>query len=164
MTGLKLKIVGEEDYEQVLMLYKEALGTEGCVWNENYPSEVLLAEDIKQQDLYGLYDESDCLIAAIAKDRDAEVDALPFWSKTAQPAAEIARVVVAQTHKNRGIARLMMKQFLEVLRERGFMSAHYLVASQNEPAKRAYQALNFSMVGETDLFGHHYFCYEKKLQ
>ncbi len=154
----------EKDFDRIMKIYAEAKGREFCVWTEDYPSEELIREDIRCHDLFCLKDEEGNIVGCIAKDRDAAVDALPFWSKEYAPAAEIARVVVAAGYENRGIARELVRRAMDELQSRGFRGIHYLVAQGNLPAIRSYRCLHFDRVGETDLGDIHYLCFEHSLE
>lgn len=151
-----------DELDQVLALYQSVLGQEGCTWTEDYPSRSDLLGDIQAQALYGIHADGR-LIAAIARDRDERIDALDCWSRELRPAAELARLVVAREYQNRGIARKMILAMMELLKEQGYRSVHYLVAGRNVRAVRSYAKLDFSCVGETDLFEEHWLCYEKAL-
>ena len=153
----------EKDLDEVFSLYRAALGEPGCVWNENYPDRELIKEDIEKECLYGLRDEKGKILASIALDRDEEIDSLPCWDSQLLPAAELARLVVAKEYQNKSVARLLITEMEQVLKRKGYQSVHYLVAQDNTKARRSYAKLHFSYKGETDLWGHHYLCYEKEL-
>ncbi|MCM1567824.1 MAG: GNAT family N-acetyltransferase [Roseburia sp.] len=160
---LPLELLREDALEEVRRLYGSVIGTEGCVWNENYPNVALLREDIQKGDLYGIRNERGQLVAAIAKDRDKEVDALSCWSPELSPAAELARLAVAVEYQNQGMARTLLRQGMKLMAQRGYKGIHFLVAVKNKRALHSYHALGFTAVGETDMFGEHYLCYEKKI-
>lgn len=52
---------------------------------------------------------------------------------------------------------------MEELKKRGYKAVHLLVAKDNVKALRSYDKLNFENVGECELWGHMYWCYEKAL-
>ena len=52
---------------------------------------------------------------------------------------------------------------MEELKNRGYKAVHLLVAKDNVKALRSYDKLNFKNVGECELWGHMYWCYEKEL-
>ena len=162
--GLQLEILEENDLEQIVGLYQSVIGSEGCVWDEEYPNREILLEDIRHQDLFGIRDEQKNVIAAIAKDRDEQIDGLACWSKELVPAAEFARLVVAKEYHNKGIARVLITEGMKIVAKRGYQAVHYLVAADNIKAQRSYAKLHFNKVGETELFGHHYLCYEKAIE
>lgn len=147
----------------VMALYNQAKKREGCVWTESYPNEAILTEDITNNDLFAIRDPENRIIAAVAKDRDAEVDALAHWDPGLSPGAELARLVVDDKYCDQGMARILLSQGMKLLKKRGYSSIHFLVAKDNERAIRSYQALAFDCKGEVYMFDHDYDCYEKAL-
>lgn len=160
----RYECVGEQEFDNIWKLYQSAIGQEGCAWDENYPTAELLMEDINQKRLYGIRNDEGELISLIAQDIDKEVEKLKCWSLDLVPACELARLVVSKKYQNRGIGRMMLRCGMDALYKKGYKGVHYLVAEKNERAIRSYRALNFNKVGETDLFGEHFLCYEKELQ
>lgn len=163
LANQSYECVGEQEFDNVLKLYQGAIGQEGCAWNEDYPTAEILMEDIKQKCLYGIRNDEGELIALVAQDRDEEVERLECWSLNLVPAGELARLVVSKEYQNQGIGRMMLRCGMDALHKKGYKCVHYLVAEKNERAIRSYRALNFNKVGETDLFGVHFLCYEKEL-
>lgn len=160
---MELTELGIEDLDEAFGLYQEAIGEPGCVWDENYPQKVLIKEDIEEHCLFGIRDENGKIMGVIARDRDEDIDGLSCWNKEWMPGAELARLVVAKEYQNRGLARLLITKMQKVLKAQGFKSVHYLVAEVNYRARKSYEKLSFELKGETDLWGHHYLCYEKEL-
>lgn len=160
---LSYECVGEGEFDNVMKLYLSAVGQEGCAWDENYPTKDIILEDIKQKALYGIRDDREKFVALIAQDRDAEVEKLECWSQDKLPACELARLVVSTEYQNQGLGRMMLRCGMDALSKKGYRGVHYLVAENNEKAVRSYRALNFDSVGETDLFGVHFLCFEKEI-
>lgn len=153
----------ENDLASAMKLYNEAIGSEGCVWNDLYPTEDIILNDIKQGNLFGIKDSSGEIIASIAIDDDKAVENLTCWSNELKPSAELARLVISEKYKNQGLARILIIQMMKMLKTQGFKSVHFLVAVQNKPAIHSYEALCFNKVGETFMFETDYLCYEKEL-
>ncbi len=158
-----LELAKKDELSQIMQLYRCAVGSEGCTWSDEYPNEEIMAGDFQRNDLFVWKGESGELLGAISIDDDEEVNALPCWSLEAKPAAELARLVVSESYRNQGIARKMLQAALDVLKERGYHSAMYLVSGKNQRAVRSYAKLAFDKKGEADLFGEHWMCYEKLL-
>ncbi len=150
----------ETDIAVISGLYKTAIGTYGCTWDEHYPAMEHTRGDLLRGDLYCLKDESGKIIGAISIDDDKEVEKLDCWSKNG---AELSRLVVDEAFQNKGIAGYMIKRVMEVLKQRGFGYVHFLVSKEHIKALRAYDKLEFDKVGESDLYGGSWWCYEKKL-
>lgn len=150
----------EDDKWSVTQLYKNAIGSLGCTWDEHYPSMEHTESDLAREDLFCLKNESGEVIGAISIDDDANVDELPCWSKNG---AELARLVVKEEHQNQGIAGLLLRNAMEVLKQRGYEYIHFLVSKEHTKALRAYEKLHFDKVGECNLYDGNWWCYEKKL-
>lgn len=66
-------------------------------------------------------------------------------------------------YQNQGIAQSMLLYGMQVLKERGHKSVHFLVNRLNEKALRSYEHLHFDVVGECFMYEQPFFCYEKAL-
>lgn len=152
-----------EDVEEAFLLYRDAIGQPGCVWNDEYPLKSDLEKDAMEHCLFGLKTKDGEIVGAIARDRDPEIDKLACWNKALSPMAELARLVVKREYQNKGLAPRMITECMKVLKERGLKSVHYLVAVENKRARKSYEKLAFHYVGDTVLWGHDYLCYEKEL-
>lgn len=177
-----------EDAEEILQLYRSLIGTEYCVWTENYPTEREVEFDLSRNALFCLREitlESDRreqewqrpgetteprpetrgrLMGVISIDDDPEVKALSCWSPELKPVAELSRLGVAPEYQNRGIARILLQEAMEELKSQGYKAVHILVAKDNVKALRSYEKLHFTTAGDCELFGHSYWCYEKELR
>ncbi len=153
----------EADKKEILELYRSVIGSEGCTWSMEYPNEDILDGDLNRRDLFCMKDENGKIIGGISVDDDKVVDALPCWSEELKPGAELARLVVKEGFQNQGVARLLLQHGMIELKRRGYKSVHFLVSKTNERAIRSYGKLEFQIKGECDLFGEHWWCYEKEL-
>lgn len=59
-----------DDKPYIMALYTEAIGSEGCTWNEDYPSEETMDSDLARGDAYVWKDETGELLGAISIDDD----------------------------------------------------------------------------------------------
>ena len=150
----------EADLEEITGLYKSAIGSMGCTWNENYPSYEHTNGDLERGDLFCLKNENGEIVGAISIDDDDAVEELACWSPNG---AELSRLVVRETYQNQGIAGELLRFAMGVLRERGYSYVHFLVSKKHEKALRAYGKLRFDNVGQSDLYEGDWWCYEKKL-
>ena len=148
---MKFDRVRKEEADTVLKLYRSLLGTPYCVWTEDYPTEKEVEFDFSRDALFCMRDDDGNIIGVISIDDDPNVECLTCWSKTMVPSAEVSRVGVYQEFQNQGIARKLL------------VGVHLLVAKDNVKALRSYDKLNFESVGECELWGHMYWCYEKAL-
>ncbi len=156
LASLMLVSALPEDAERIYSLYKSAIGTEFCTWNEAYPSMYELRHDTETNNLYVIA-EHGSVIGALSVVPENELDGFEAWrSGTAR---ELARVVIAPEHRGRGLALLAVGMISDILRASGF-AVHLSVATSNIPACRTYLRLGFSTVGEAELYGGKYYLME----
>ncbi len=152
----------ESDREEIMALYKEQLGREFCAWDEDYPSNETIDYDLSRDALFVMKEDGK-IIAAISIELDEDVDALECWNRDIFPGGELARIAVTPSMQGRGIARKMMQHGMDVLKERGFKSIHFLVNKYNQKAIRCYEVFGFDVVGECYMYDQDFLCYEKVL-
>ena len=153
----------EKDKSEILALYRSLAGTEFCAWTEEYPGEIDIEGDLSRDGLFCLKDEKGEIAGVISIDQDENVERLTCWSKELQPSAELSRIGVRVENQNQGIARKLLQHAMEELRRRGERSVHLLVCKTNKKSIRSYEKLNFEVVGECQMFGEDWWCYEKVL-
>lgn len=162
--NMEFRRARREEAEEILQLYHSLVGTEYCVWTENYPTEREVEFDLSRDALFCLREKATGrLMGVISIDDDPEVKELSCWSAELVPVAELSRLGVATEYQNRGIARRLLQEAMTELRTQGYKAVHILVAKDNVKALRSYEKLHFTTAGECELFGHSYWCYEKEL-
>ena len=172
--NMEFRKAKREEAEEILQLYQSLIGTEYCVWTENYPTEREVEFDLSRNALFCLYEripEADegeqgarlsegqtvgtlpvtrgRLMGVISMDDDPEVEALSCWSEDLTPVAELSRLGVAAEYQNRGIARILLQEAMAELKTQGYKAVHILVAKDNVKALRSYEKLHFSTAGDT---------------
>ncbi|MBO4679487.1 MAG: GNAT family N-acetyltransferase [Lachnospiraceae bacterium] len=152
----------EADKAEILALYKIQLGREFCPWSEHYPTENEIDFDLSRDSLIVMREDGK-IIASISIDEDEAVNKLPYWTDALKPGGEVSRLAVLPEYQNQGIAREMIRATMEILKERGFKSIHFLVNRLNTKAMKSYAKLGFDKVGELEIFEQPMICYEKKL-
>lgn len=160
---MKFEKAKDSDKTEILELYHSLVGTEYCAWTWNYPSEKDIEGDMSRDALFCLKNEKNEIIGVISIDKDEAVEELPCWSKKLLPSAELSRLGVKIEYQNQGIARKLLQYGMEELKKQGKKSVHFLVCKTNQKAIRSYDKLHFDIVGECELFGEYWWCYEKEL-
>ena len=155
-------LASEEDRQQILHLYEQQKGREFCPWDEDYPSNETIDYDLSRDALFVMKDDGK-VIAAISIDLDEDVNSLECWNRDLFPGGELARVAVTPSMQNKGLARKMMQHGMNVLKERGYKSIHFLVNKHNVKAIKSYDVFGFNIVGECHMFDQDFWCYEKEL-
>lgn len=154
----------EADAEQILRLYQSMIGTEFCTWTEEYPTKREVEYDLSRNALFCLKNqENGALMGVISIDDDAKVEALECWSESLKPSRELSRVAVVPEYQNQGVARRLMGYAMEELKKQGNKGVHLLVSKTNKKAVRSYGKLDFTTVGECQMFGCDFWCYERML-
>lgn len=148
------------DLPQIANLYRAAMDTPGCTWNENYPGAFELKHDFASGNLYVL-SEGEAVIGAVSVVSPNELDDAYAWK--VQNAKEIARVVISQDYKGRGLAVQMLSWLFEKLHQEGCAAIHLSVACCNNAAIKTYRRLGFSFLSQADLYGNRFYLCEKKL-
>ena len=162
----QITLATAQDTEEIYQLYRSQLGTECCVWDENYPGLKEIAFDLGRDALFVMREDQgdgQTIIAAISLDQDGNVEGLPFWNPDLQPGGEVSRLAVRIDCQNQGIAREMIRYAMGELKKRGKKSIHYMVSENNAKAVRSYAHLGFALAGTCEMYGQPYLCYEQEL-
>ena len=150
--------------DEIFKLYVDARKTEGCTWNEEYPTKEIIKNDILRGDSFVIVNEKNNeVIAAISIDDDKLVEKQECWSNELKPAGELARLVIAERYRGNGLTGKLIKGAIEKLKERKYKAVHYLVSPQNFNALRAYKKMEFNECGIIYLYDHEWICYERKI-
>lgn len=160
---MKFEKARDSDKTEILELYHSLVGTKYCAWTLEYPSEKDIEGDMSRNALFCLKNEKDEIIGVISIDKDEAVENLSCWNNQLQPSAELSRLGVKTDYQNQGIARKLLQYGMEELKKQGKKSVHFLVCKTNQKAIRSYDKLHFTIVGECELFGECFWCYEKEL-
>ena len=154
----------EADKDEILALYKSVVGSDHCVWTDDYPSRETIEFDLSRDALFVMKNPDDnSIIAAISIDLDEEVEELEVWDKSLTPVAELSRLAVKEEYQGKKIAATMMERAIEILKERGYKGVHILVQKDNQKALNSYKRFNYKDCGLITFWGHYYFCFEKNI-
>ena len=146
------------DTETVLSLYRDAVGRDGCTWNEYYPSAETVEEDLGFDSLY-VYESDGTVIGCVSVVGENELDELDGWEHT-ENVKEFARITIRRDYAGQGLAAKLLAGLFEKLKGEGCEAVHILVAVGNMAAQKTYTRLGFRLFGEVEMFGHLYHCGE----
>lgn len=156
-----------EDLPRLLDLYLgsiELMRFQGIdQWDDVYPNEAVLEQDIVNQELYVL-EEEDGLAASIVLNEDQEpqyryVD----WQYHTGKIGVIHRLCVDAGHQGRGCAKQMAKMAEQHFRKRECSAVRLDAFPKNQPAIRLYQSLGYEFCGRILLRKGVFHCFEKSL-
>ena len=156
---MKLRNALETELPQIAALYRSAIGTPGCTWNDEYPGTFELIHDFEGGNLYVLT-RDDQVIGAVSVVSPNELDDFDCWQVRAGSQKEIARVVVSRDYAGQGIAVTMLRLLFEKLNREGCGAIHLSVAKCNPAAIRTYRKLGFAFLGACEMYGHSYYLCE----
>lgn len=148
------------DAERVLDLYRAAVGRPGCTWDEEYPGQDTIEEDLRSGGLYVCEADGE-IIGAASVVGENELDDLECWRRHDGKHREIARITVAQQYAGMGLACQMLMSLFEILQSGGCTSVRLLVAKCNPAALRTYEKLGFAYLASCEMYGNEYFAGEK---
>lgn len=151
------------ELSEIVGLYRSAIGTEGCVWDENYPTEEDALIDLACGGLYVLSDGGE-IVGAVSVLGENELEELNCWTVRDGNHCEIVRVVVSQKRRGEGLSKVMLKLLFEKLKQDGITSIRLIAAKGNAAALKTYEALGFTYYDECFMFGHCYLPAEKRLR
>ena len=151
----------KREAEDILALYRAVVGTPFCTWNEWYPGETEIAEDLASGSLYVLEEDRE-KIGAISIVPQNEMDDFDCW-KIRENAREFARVVIRPDHQQKGLSFCLVENIIRELQKQDAAAIHIAVAKENIPAQKLYKKTGFCFCGEADMYGHSFFLCERIL-
>ncbi len=159
---MAFRLACSADLEAVASLYRDAAQNPYSVWDEAYPTLSDAQQDLNTHNLFVLTEDGQ-VIGTISIAAEHELDAFSIWQSPSSSCCEIARISVRRDFQGQGLASVIVRHILEVLRMRGCRSVRLSAASCNLPALKTYQKLGFLIQGEAHLYGGHYYLLEKIL-
>lgn len=159
---MKFEQVQIHEIDEVIQLYESVKDNNMAGWDEEYPNITFIKRDIERKQLYCFKDAGN-IIACIAYAKDGQFDEVSLITEQYKPTVELSRLVVSRNYQNRGIALQLINVLLEMLKEEGYRSVHYLVTDGNIPALRSYAHLNFDYLGIEEMDDMRFLCYAKMI-
>ena len=163
MEELFIERAHKEDAKEIFALYHSLLNDPFGTWSEEYPSQELVEEDLKNSQVFVMRDKNRRIVSAIVNEESDEFVDLAPWYSDVTHWAQFGRLGVAQDMQGKGIARRMLTHAMEAAKSQGCEAVRFLVSAGNLPAQRSYAKLHFEVCGEADAWGGHWLCYEKRL-
>jgi len=150
------------DENDILSIYK-AVKEKGKIdgtsdWDEDYPNQYILEEDLKKEQAYVLI-SNDKVIAAITmiEEDEPSIQSLS-WVKA--KACFLVRLCVSPEYQGKGIGEKMMRYISEYAKERKFEATHHLAAKVNEAANRLYIRMGYRNLGLIHVYETDFNAYE----
>ena len=164
--AMRIERARPEDAPAVYALYRSLLDTPYCTWNEEYPDEELVREDVQGGKTLVMRTPSGEIAAAIAlitPEDEPEYAELAPWDAAVKQWGIPARLGVAKGWQGKGLAARMLTAAMDEARRAGCDGVQFLVSRDNPIAQRAYDRLGFDVCGEAEAWDGHWLCYQKRL-
>ncbi|MEG0325900.1 MAG: GNAT family N-acetyltransferase [Cellulosilyticaceae bacterium] len=133
-------------------------------WNESYPSEEILKQDIGSNELYVIEDQRLVVgFACINTNQSPEYQSL-IWT-TAPKAYVVHRLAIDPTRTGKGYATQLMNFAETHAKSQNTLAMRIDTFSQNTFAQQLFQKLGYTYIGEVffDRKEEPFYCYEKHL-
>jgi ribosomal protein S18 acetylase RimI-like enzyme len=158
----KAVLTDENDIPSLYKAVKEKGKIDGTSdWDEDYPNQEILREDLKNELAYVLTSASK-IIAAITMIEEDEPDIQSLsWVKA--KACFLVRLCVSPEYQGKGIGEKMMRYISEYAKEKGFEATHHLAAKVNEAANRLYKRMGYRSLGLIHVYDTDFNAYEMLL-
>ncbi|GMQ57365.1 GNAT family N-acetyltransferase [Vallitalea sediminicola] len=135
-------------------------------WNENYPNEEVILEDIADGNLYVMKDENRFLgIITLNEEQDEEYKTVD-WKSESTGILVVHRLAVSPLGQGKGIGKSFMSFAEDLVRQKNYKTIRLDTYSGNPIALSFYDRLGYEKVGEVYFPGRDlaFYCYEKIFQ
>lgn len=155
--------IKKEEFELAKKLYRDVIANSTTFgWDDNYPSDQMIADDIKDNNLFGLFDKDELVAVSYVGKRNIP-DYIDFWKLDIKRPAKWTRICVSPKHQNKGIGTLFVEKIVKKLKAENYDGIRILVAKQNTSALKLYAKQNFDCVGNYFEGPVEMLCFEKYL-
>lgn len=164
---LTLRKAGIEDFPEVCSMYSravESMHAQGMdQWDAEYPSAVLLREDIEKGHMYlGILEGRIVSAVVLNEDHDIAYDQCRWlYEEEAYPV--VHRLCVDPDAQRGGVGLKTMELAEALLKKRGYRIVRLDAFSLNPPAVQLYERLGYNRSGAARWRKGHFYLYEKRL-
>ena len=144
-----------EDIYEITSLYRSLIGTPGCTWDEDYPNQETVENDMSNGWLYILKIQNE-VMGVVSIGDFGELGDLNWRPKNP---CELARIGVRPMLQKQGIGTLLLQHCFEIVKNEGFDGIRILVAKINVAAIALYEKNGFERCGEVNKFDIDFYCY-----
>lgn len=167
MDNVKILKAKIEDLPEVLNLFKEAIqymnNNNIPQWDEYYPNEEVLKEDIEKNELYIIKNE-DIIVSVFVINNDYDKDyENGEWEYKGSSFVILHRLCVNVKYQNQGLGKKTLLYIERMLKDNNTQSIRLDAFSKNPSALRLYENNNYKRVGEANFRKGLFYLYEKIL-
>lgn len=161
------RIADSKDFGEISRIFKAAIDnmcSQGIFqWDELYPDETLLRDDISSGQMYVLTEDKKIVSAVVINDEQLEEYKSVQWKYEYEKIAVLHRLCVDPGSQNKGYGRKTVLFADEEIKNMGYTAVRLDAFSENPFALKLYEGLGYERVGEVSFRKGRFFLYEKKL-
>lgn len=150
------------DAEEIAKIYRSLIGSDGCTWDENYPTLEFVKNDIAKNSLYKAVKDGKIIAAAYLGDYE-ESKWIECFANGFKNMGEVSRVGVRREFQGAGVGKTLIEYLLSQAEKSPYDGLGLLCGAENYSAMRLYEKCGFMRCGESFLYETHWICYCIKL-
>lgn len=155
----KIEKAIKEEKNDILKIYKNLIGVEGCTWDEEYPNLEIIESDISCEGLYCLKIDNNIVgVASLIKENKLYDDFKKFKNIYL-----LTRVGIDRKYQGKGYSKLLLKNILKNAIEEEVDLIYLLVDKNNIKAKNLYNLFNFRFCRNVNEHGREWELLKKQL-
>lgn len=157
----------QKDKEEILILYRKTIlhmmNQNILQWDEIYPNEEVLYEDINRNEMYVLA-QDDIIVAAIVLNEEQDEEYITGnWKYLSEKIGVIHRLCVHPDYQRCGYGKKLMILAEDLLQKKGYSIIRLDTFSENPKAISLYRGLGYIHAGEVMFRKGQFYLMEKHL-
>ncbi|MGB3223466.1 MAG: GNAT family N-acetyltransferase [Desulforhopalus sp.] len=164
---MTIRLARMEDLEVSFAIVKDAtkhMDKQGIPqWDDIYPEEATLLQDIEKQEMYVIEQDSRAVGIIVLNDEQSPEYASIPW-KYAGRVLVVHRLTISPTYQNRGLASYLMKFAEDAAAVRAYNCVRLDAFTQNPAAVTFYDRRGYRKAGIVHFRKGEFFCYEKAIK
>lgn len=148
------------DLDEIMIIYKNVIKNNFTTWDDNYPNNDLIKNDIQNNNLYLLLKDNQIVAVSylgIYKNKET-------WKYNFKNPLSIARICVNPFFQGKGYGKLLLDKLIMCARNKGADGLQFHVAKLNKTAIKMYESLNFENTGNGIIdYGFEFYKFEMQI-
>lgn len=132
-------------------------------WDEMYPTEEIIREDIRREELYVLSEAEEIFALVVLNEEQDDSYSEANWLGEQENVAVIHRLCVNSVYQHRGIGKKVLAAAEHLLKEKGYKGIRLDAFTNNPYALRLYENTGYRRIGEVTFRKGQFYLYEKSL-
>lgn len=133
-------------------------------WDDIYPDEALLADDVRRGCAFGLFEDSELVGFIVLDDVAAEEYRGIAWKCAGGKPMMIHRLCIIPMKQNRDYAKMLLSFAERHGKENGYSSIRLDTFPKNKASLYLFQSYGYAFAGTINLRKGEFWCFEKSLE